>query len=331
VFNAYALGPGQLPVPPRIECAQPGWLAVLRAKDWSASTTRTPFVYDLTSGSLQEKFLLPALDWQGVINRHPACVLDGDHSLYTIVKFDEKGDFQSGPYYLIQDRSSGRVANVTPDNADRLPAGSKANPHTGSPLYSDEQGLAFFVRDQQTGTLELWQGKRELKKAQTLPSTACVGSAFDNGRLTRVVVTNDGKAYAYVYKSGRLAPSSKFSKLAAILIKSKPNMLWASGCYMANNIVLWREEGTRLAFADASGNVFRPKSIDAIYTRTDGSPRAEKQSEKLLDNRSPLAEEGKSLPADVFSRSLLAVPFDDGSIAVIDCDYQRVIVVSSAN
>ncbi len=327
-FKAYPLEGGLLPVPPSIESSHSGTLAVLRSKSWNVSTPKTAFVYSFDSAGMKEQYQLPALNWENQANCKPKRILNDTQSFYCLQKYNAEGNYESGPYYLLYDKDTQQVTDITPSNVGSLPVYFTRNPYSGEPLYSEEQGLAFFVRDKATGELVLWQGKHEVKDVQRISSTACIGRAFVDGRLTRIVVTEAGKAFAYDHVSGKLEPSVKFSELASVLMQVNPKMLWASGCLMTDSFVMWRENGTRLAFADASGGIFRPKSIDALNTRIDGSSRTEKENEELHNDRSPLAIEAKSLPADAFSRSLLVLPFDDDRLAVIDCDYQRVIIVS---
>jgi len=229
-----------------------------------------------------------------------------------------------------------------------------------SDLWSEEHGLALLSYDAGSRRCTLWEGKESLKQVQQTPPAVAVGELFIGERLTRAVLTDDGKLLAYNWESGQLQERPDYAAVAQALRKdigavpAKPEKFaMARGVaayehYIGNKRNEFRligpEGALRVLDQTVSTGEWLEKDLRRFAQRkrelaqasgTGKEPTAEEimadpvgrdVSLRLLDGYR--REEGRYLPPAIVSDRCTALPLDEERVALLDETYQRVIVIT---
>ncbi len=260
----------------------------------------------------------------------PELMLDGKRILVKEVDWSPKvADFRERLQYDILDVESGEKLRVTPDNLTETDLWlCKGGPPC---LWSDRHGLAMLIPEKKVRTVHLWQGTDSLTEVGAVEGVLGIGQGFVDGRLTAILVTLDGNAIAYDYRLGQLSKAPSLAPIARRLAETlgQPEK-WPLSFALSKDFAGYKESvGKKNMFTIVP--LHRParsfERVDTFQRRPDGTQRSQKEVDALVEDRTPFAEEGSGLPADVISWGSVLIPIDGERLGILDLVYCRLILI----
>jgi len=229
-----------------------------------------------------------------------------------------------------------------------------------SDLWSDEHGLALLSYDAGSRRFALWEGKEILKQVQQTPPGVAIGELFIGERLTRTVLTDDGKLLAYDWETGQLQERPDYAAVAQALrkdigaIPAKPvKFAMARGVVGYEHYIGNKKNEYRLVGPDGALRVLEQTEPKDELSKRDTmrlAQRTKELQEASSTGKEPTPEEimvdpvgrdiamrlvrgfrreeGRSLPPAFVDSLSTLLPLDQERLALLDEVYQRLIVIT---
>lgn len=238
-------------------------------------------------------------------------------------------DTRRGEYYL-------------QDAEDKRLAGPFVMGGFGTPLLRNGVVYRLAERSPATAGLEVIASMPQTAATvvAALPDSWGWGWTWDDGELTFAAITDSGRVMVFAGSPPQWAERPELAQLGqAALQTASPRRHF----YLTESFAAWQTPGALLLIA-ADGSIERIATLDPNQQQPDGSPRgnlfyAIVDAESSLRGRGAAAyedyatrtfvREGRRAPANVLAeRSNRVALLSPSSIAVVDRQYRRVVVVS---
>ncbi|HHR84824.1 MAG TPA: hypothetical protein ENL23_00580 [Candidatus Acetothermia bacterium] len=288
-------------------------------------------MYALVGDTVKSVMSLPAPQNRiGATEGLPLLILSDQSVLLTHSDWTKEArDYRQRVHYSILDTDTGEERDITPRNLDKTtPWLCKAGPPF---LWSEEQGFAFFIPEESERTIHVWQGKENLRETESRSRVLGIGKAYLSGRLTAILVTVDGHAFAYDYQSGHFVESAIFAGISGRLSDIAAGIdKWPFTFVMSRGLVAYRHKvgsDNVIRVLDGDGHVQDFVKRSVIQRKPDGSLRDPAEVEALNEGEAPLYSEGKQLTLDFISTRTSPIPLDETRLGLLDVLYARFIVI----
>jgi len=316
-IEALPIPPGRLELRALLPSAVPGKLQ-FACGELANNGTRlesqvaTSFSVDTTGAA---PVLLPAESLKLIRDARPDCLLADGNVLVTQY---------AGTDRVRAVRMEGRPYDISPDNYAAvmhiagLPGKGIAD--------SDKDGNLYLRIRREGGLTELWVGDKALVKVDMPEHIRCMGGYWGSQGRQVLVVTEDGTAHIVDPLTASLAASPQIAWAAAAAATDGLDLSQLRYLALNDKLALLRFADEIRAYS-AEGAEISVGLLSPEEYKPDGSQREPGEAAKLAEQPQYLLAEARSLPPTLASRSSSCVALDPDSVAIVDRDYYRVLLL----
>jgi hypothetical protein len=259
--------------------------------------------------------LLPAQSLKLIRAARPDCLLADGNLLVTQY---------AGADNVRAVRMEGRPYDISPDNYAAV-MHIAGLPGKGI-VDSDKDGNLYLRIRHEGGLTELWVGHKQLVKVDLPEHIRCLGGYWSAQGRQVLVVTEDGTAHVVDPATASLADSPQIAWAAAAALAEGLDLSELRYLALNDKLALLRFQNEIRAYSAKGASVSVGLLNPAEY-KPDGSPRDPAEARKIAELPQYLLGEAKSLPPILASRNSSCVALDPDSLAIVDRDYYRVLLI----